>query len=439
MPTYDYLCSSCGNRFERFQSISGAPSESCPSCGGPVKRLISASGRLRISHMFNTPGLLKKFLLSAASILFLVLISFPVAHGRERKTYIDYREFARAKVEKIERIRIGPKEAPLIEVRVHLRVLNGDKKGKTYVSVYRGEDDMPKDMFYSQGNTVFIGISKMGDADEVEQISIYDVDNTAGIIILGILLVASIIFVGRLRGALSMLSLVATIILIFYVLIPLTLKGYSPLPMAVGTALFAILITIPIILGFRTKTLAAILGATSGVLLATGLALFSGWIMHLSGIVTGEMMTVFYASQIDVNLRGLALSGIVIAALGAIMDVCISIASAAEEIFRVHPDIALKEAFRSVMTVSSDMLGATVNTLMFAYVGSALPLVLLIAMRFDPGTPLMLVFNYNPVLSELVKSAIGCIGMFLSMPLTALICIELNMRKRGTPDRERAR
>lgn len=366
----------------------------------------------------------------ALPLIILVLFSSAAAHAKERKTYIDYREFARAKVEKIERIRSSEEEGSLVEVRVHLRVLGGEKEGKSYVSVYRGEDDMPKDMFYREGNTVFIGISKMDDSDDVEQISIYDVDNTPGIIILGCLLVASIIFVGRLRGALSMLSLVATIILIFYVLIPLTLKGHSPLPMAVGTSLFAIIITVPIILGFRTKALAAVLGASAGVLLATGLALFSGWIMHLSGIVTGEMMTVFYASHIDVNLRGLALSGIVIAALGAIMDVCISIASAAEEIFRVHPEISVREAFKSVLTVSSDMLGATVNTLMFAYVGSALPLVLLIAMRFDPDTPLMLVFNYNPVLSELVKSAVGCIGMFLSMPLTAIICIELNVRKR---------
>lgn len=363
------------------------------------------------------------------SALLISIIPAFTLEAKERKAYIDSREFARANVEKIERIRASRDNANLVEVRVHLKIISGSKEGQTHVSVYQGEDDMPKDMFYREGDTVFIGISQMGDADAVEHISIYDVDNSIGIIILGVLLVASIIFVGRLRGALSMLSLVATIILIFYVLIPLTLKGYTPLPMAVATSLFAIIITIPIILGFKIKTLAAILGATSGVLLATLLALFSGWIMHLSGIVTGEMMTVFYASNVYVNLRGLALSGIVIAALGAIMDICISIASATEEIFRVHPEISVKEAFKSVMTVSSDMLGATVNTLMFAYVGSALPLVLLIAMRFDPQTPLMLVFNYNPVLSELVKSAVGCIGMFLSMPLTAIICIELNKKK----------
>jgi len=144
------------------------------------------------------------------------------------------------------------------------------------------------------------------------------------------------------------------------------------------------------------------------------------------------MMTVFYASNIDIDLKGLALSGIIIAALGAIMDVCISIASATEEIFRVHPEISFSEAFKSVVTVSSDMLGATMNTLLFAYVGTSLPLVLIIALKLEPGIPFSMVLNYNPVLSELVQSAIGCIGMFLSMPATALICIELHMRSRKT-------
>ena len=72
------------------------------------------------------------------------------------------------------------------------------------------------------------------------------------------------------------------------------------------------------------------------------------------------------------------------------------------------------------------MLGATLNTLLFAYVGTSLPLVLLIALKMEPGIPITMVLNYNPVLSELVKSAVGCIGMFLSMPATAIICIRLH-------------
>jgi uncharacterized membrane protein len=367
-------------------------------------------------------------------ILCFIIISClsPALHAVEKKLYNDQRTFSRAIVERIEHVE-GDENNPYdIMVRVHLKIIDGAKKGEKNVVEFKGDDNMPKGMFYQEGDTVFVGISKFEKSKEIDYISIYDVENTKGIVILGILLLASIIAVGRLRGVLSMASLISTIFLLFYLLVPLTLKGKSPIPMAVAISLFAIVVTIPIILGFQKKTLAAIIGAASGVLIATLLALTSGWILRLTGIVTNEMMTVFYASSIDIDLKGLALSGIIISALGAIMDVCISISSATEEIFRVHPEISFSEAFKSVLTVSSDMLGATMNTLLFAYVGTSLPMVLLIALKLEPGIPFSMVLNYNPVLSELVQSAIGCIGMFLSMPATALICIELHLRSRKT-------
>jgi len=363
-----------------------------------------------------------------------MLTLFPVSlYAAKGTLYTDPRVYCRAKVESIEKVPIDASESD-IEVRIHLHVLDGEFKGQRRTAIFRGENDLPRDMFYHVGNTVFIGIAKSEDVDSVEYVSIYDVDNTAGIIVIGLLLVFTIVIIGRLRGVLSMISLVITVILIFAILIPMTLKGYPPLPIAVVISIFSIMTSTPVILGLRKKAFAAIIGASIGIVLATALALLSGVLMHLSGIVTDEMITVFYASGVNIDLRGLALSAMVIAATGAIIDVCISIASATEEIFTVHPYISMGAAFRSVFTVSSDILGATVNTLLFAYVGSALPMVLLISMRLEPDMPFWMVFNYNPVLSELVKSAIGCIAMFLSMPLTALVCIRLHGRgKPGQP------
>lgn len=366
------------------------------------------------------------------SIIVLITVFFTgTVFAVEKKIYHDARIFARAKITKIERVVMDENNPDDVEVRIHLKILDSIKKGETPVVSFRGDDNMPRDMFYKEGDTVYIGISKSTGEEGVEYILIYDVDNSMGIIFFGVLLLLSILFVGRARGILSLLALIATVFLIFYILIPMTLKGNSPLPIATGICIIAIIVTIPIILGFQKKTIAAIAGASSGVVLATLLALLSGWIMRLTGIVTNEMMTVFYASVIDIDLRGLALSSIIIAALGAIMDVCISIASATEEIFRVNPDLSFSEAFRSILTVSSDMLGATLNTLLFAYVGSSLPLVLLIALKMEPGIPFTMVLNYNPVLSELIKSAVGCIGMFLSMPVTAMICIKLHGRNQS--------
>jgi len=185
------------------------------------------------------------------------------------------------------------------------------------------------------------------------------------------------------------------------------------------------MITLPIIAGLRLKTLAAIIGASTGIIISSLLAVFFGWLMHLSGIVTNDMLTVFYAADIEIDLQSIVLSGMIIAALGAIMDVCISVSSSTSEIFNANPDIASKDAFKSVMNIGTDILGSMVNTLVLAYAGSSLSLILFIALRLDPGMPFWMIFNYNPVLSELVKSAVGSIGMFLCVPITALISVRL--------------
>jgi len=348
----------------------------------------------------------------------------------EKNIYNEQRTFARASVVKIEHVSEDENNTYDVMVRIHLKILDGVKKGESHVVEFKGDDNMPKGMFYQEGDIVFVGISKFQHSGEVDYIIMYDVENTKGLMIIGILLMISVIAIGRLRGFLSIGSLIATIFLLFYLLVPLTLKGKSPIPMAVVISLISIVITVPIIMGFQKKTVAAIIGSASGVIIATLLALFSGWMLRITGLVTDQMMTVFYASNIDIDLRGLALSGIIISALGAIMDVCICIASVTEEIFHVHPEITFVEAFKSIVTVSSDMLGGTMNTLLFAYVGSSLPLVLLIALKMEPGIPFTMVLNYNGVLSDLVQSAVGCIGMCLSMPATALICIELHMKSR---------
>lgn len=378
---------------------------------------------------------MKKLKITAITLALALLYSGTL-FAVEKKLFNEQRSFARAEVSNIERIEGDVNNPYDVLVRIHLKILDGEKKGCTPVVEFKGEDNMPKDMFYKPGDVVFIGIAKAEGDSEQEYVLMYDVDNTKGITVFAVILVLAIVLVGRFRSILSMLSLVTTVFLLFYVLIPMTLKGNSPLPMAVVISLVAIALTIPIILGFQKKTLAAICGASSGVIIASLLALLAGWVFRLTGIVTNEMMTVFYASSNDIDLRGLVMSSIVISALGAIMDVCISIASATEEIFKVDPEIPFGKAFKSILTVSSDMLGATVNTLMFAYVGGALPLVLMISMKFDPSMPVMMIFNNAPVLSDLVSSAVGCIGMFLSMPATAIICIKLHHggRGKGLPD-----
>jgi len=363
-------------------------------------------------------------------IFFIVLLLSMAIPAFAKVSYDDERIFTRAKITKIEKHRIaGDDNYPLFETKIHLTILDGNLKGQTKIATFRGEHDLPKDMFYKEGNIVFIGISITGQEHTTEYISLYDIDNTAMIITLTVLLILSVIIIGKTKGFFSLLALIATILLVFFVLIPLTLKGYPPLILAIVISIISTVITLPIIAGFQKKTLAAILGASFGIIIASILAYIVGNIMHLSGFVTNEMLTVFYVADINIDLRGLALASIIIAALGAVMDVCISIASATAEIYNANPDLSHKDAFKSVLNIGTDILGSMVNTLILAYVGSSLSLILLISMRIQPGMPVWMIFNYNPILSEIVKSIIGSIGMFICIPITAYISVHLYGKK----------
>jgi len=340
--------------------------------------------------------------------------------------YTDDRAYARAEITSIKTENVkNTSGLKLTKTFIHLRILDGEYKDQKKVALFGGENDLPMEMRYKTGNIVFVGICKSVARDSTEYISIYDIDNTKSIIFLVLLMVFAIILVGKWKGLASLAALIITILLLFFVLIPLTLKGYPPLPIAVAISIISILITLPIIAGFHLKTLAAVLGASGGIIFASLLAVMCGWIMHLSGIVTNDMLTIFYASDVNIDLRGLVLSGMIISALGAVMDVCISISSSTAEIYNANPGISDKKAFSSVLNIGTDILGSMVNTLILAYVGSSLSMILWIALRMQPGMPVWMIFNYNPVLNEIVKSVVGSIGMFLSIPATAFISVKL--------------
>jgi len=371
---------------------------------------------------------MKTFKITAT--FFILFFTLPIFGQTRAKNYLDDRIYAKAKIIRIEKKMLPAKKLLKIgQTLIHLKILTGELKGEERVALFSGESDLPEEMHYKVGNKVFVGISPTAEVNSTEYISIYDIDNTVPITILIILMIISIIAVGRLKGVASLVALTITVLLLFFVLIPLTLKGYPPLPIAVIISIISIAITLPLIAGFKTKTLAAILGAASGIIFSSILAIISGWMLHLSGMLTNEMLSVFYVAENNINLKGLVLAGMIISALGAIMDICISIASSTAEIYNANSEISQRDAFKSVLNIGTDILGSMVNTLILAYVGSSLSLILLISIKFQPGMPFQMVLNYNPVLNEITKSIIGSIGMFISIPLTALISVKLYSKK----------
>ena len=177
--------------------------------------------------------------------------------------------------------------------------------------------------------------------------------------------------------------------------------------------------TIFVVSGRNRKTITAILGTVGGVLSAALIALLIGQWAKLTGLGNEEAQLLAYVPQFrQLDYKGLLFAGIIIGALGAVMDVAMSIASSMSEIEQIHPKISNKELFKSGMNVGRDIMGSMSNTLILAYVGSSIQ-VLLLFYSFNVST--YAIINMDHMASEIIRAMAGSIGLVLAIPITALI------------------
>jgi uncharacterized membrane protein len=228
------------------------------------------------------------------------------------------------------------------------------------------------------------------------------------------LFVAAVLVLGRLRGALSLLGLAASLALVLVFVVPSILDGNSPLAVAVTGSLAIALVTIPLAHGGGAKSLAALLGTAASLLLTAALAVLFTELTHLTGLSSEEAIFL-QLGQADLSLEGLLLAGMVIGALGVLDDVTISQASTVLALRRANPALGFRELFGRALHVGRDHVSATVNTLVLAYVGAGLPALLLFSAA-DLGVSE--VANFEIVAKEIVATLVGSIGLICAVPIT---------------------
>jgi len=178
------------------------------------------------------------------------------------------------------------------------------------------------------------------------------------------------------------------------------------------------LIVFRIVGGKTVKSLAAAIGTLLGVTIAGLLAWIVGNMMHMSGMSSEESRILLYSMDMKIDFQGLLFASILIGALGAIMDVGMSIASAIDEVRKVHPEANLKNLFQAGMNVGRDVMGTMSNTLILAYTGSALPLLLLLIAN---NISLAKIINSEMIAVEILRALAGSIGLVLCIPITAIV------------------
>ncbi|MGI6366601.1 MAG: YibE/F family protein [Bacillota bacterium] len=227
----------------------------------------------------------------------------------------------------------------------------------------------------------------------------------------------TVVLIARTKGVKAVLTLVLMAFVILRWLLPLILQGHNPLLLTVLFTSLITLFTSVIISGINTKTAAAILGTIGGVL-AAGLV---AWIFGSAAQITGisEEAQMLYYADLDANIdvRGLLFSGIIIGALGAVMDVAMSISSAIAEVKLANPLLTFKGLFKAGYNVGKDVMGTMVNTLILAYAGGSLPLLLLFMAN---NLEYMSIINMDLVATEVIRSLAGSFGLLIAVPLTAV-------------------
>lgn len=238
------------------------------------------------------------------------------------------------------------------------------------------------------------------------------------------------------NGVKAMLALFFTLIIIFGLMARMLLSGWAPIPLTIVAALVIAIVNLLIIAGRTRKGLVAIIGTFSGVVLAGLFGWLAAILLKLTGY-TGHESTYLQLLNAELDLRGLLVSGIIIGALGAVMDVSISIASSLLEISQANPGYDRIRLFESGMNIGRDIIGSMVNTLILAYTGASLTLILLFALQKE-DFPLIKIMNMEFICAEIVRSLAGLFGMVLAIPVTAIVAAYIYTKNPGVASADKA-
>lgn len=300
---------------------------------------------------------------------------------------------------------------------VRVRFLNGPDKNKEENIEYYYDEALNIKLNLNPGSKVLVSQNKTASGSALY--SIVDNYRINYLIYLGIAFSLILIIIGGLKGIRTLISILLTVIILFFVAIPLIIKGYNSIAIAIISSIVILVLNTIIACGYNKKAISTIIGTSSGVIIAGAIAYYIGKEVNLRGISMDESQMLFALKDIiKFSPEGILFTGIIWGTLGAVMDVGMSISSSINEIKIANPDYRFKDLFKSGIVIGRDIMSTMSNTLILAYFGSSLPLILLILISNEN---IMKVVNMDFIATEIVRSLAGSIGLILTIPITAFI------------------
>ena len=360
-----------------------------------------------------------------------------------RETNGTYDHLVKAKVDKIVDIYYPAEEerkSYTVCITFSATILKGDDKGKT-VEVQQYQNDYTENYTrrIKEGQVVWIVQEDAGGGNPTYYFAGDSLSyaHWGGIILLASVLVVLLLIISKSKGILTILSLGLTVLVIVFVLLPSILQGKNIYLLTIICALYVIIVTFILVVGINKKFLCASLGCLFGLTLSGLLALLTLRIINATGYYVQEdvedvvmLFQTYYNQDIIINLKGLVFASTIIGALGAVMDVSLSLSSALKEVYDNSKETSLASTIKSGFIIGKDMIGTMVNTLVLAYVAADLTFILYLMGHRSNG----FILQSEYIAVAIAQALVGSIAMVLTIPLTSIVCAIIYNKKNNQKD-----
>ena len=294
-------------------------------------------------------------------------------------------------------------------------ILTGEHRGESYASYNYLNSALDKDKLFAPGETAWAMLQEGKSGLTITLIDHYRTSIELSAV--GVLALALILF-GGVVGCGAMVSLVASAVIVWKLLIPLLLKGINPMFAAFVTVIALTVLIDLLVAGFTRRCLVAILGSLAGTLVTCCVAILLTHLLKLDGGDLPYVVPLLAQSSMGVDTRSLYIGMVFLANSGALMDLSMDVSVSMEEIHSHRPDLSRAALMKSGLTVGRSVLGTMTTTLMLAYSGNYLSMLIYFV---GQGTPIGDIVNLKYVSSQLLNTLVGSFGLVVAAPLTALI------------------
>ena len=309
------------------------------------------------------------------------------------------------------------------EQRCTVTFLNGLFEGETVTAVNLLQGSLEQDKLFSVGDTAQVVISY--DGENISRVTMTDHFRLPGELILaGLFVLFLVLFAGR-TGVRAILSFVLTVLAIWKLLVPMYLNGYNPIWVGLTINVLLTTLIIALVYGFDRRCASAVSGSFLGILVTCVLGVVFTDLFNIHGAVMSYSESLLYAGFQHLNLTQIFMASIFLGSSGAVMDLSVDITSAVYEVVEKKPDIRPWDAVKSGMNVGRAAMGTMTTTLLLAYSGGYIALLMVFMAQ---GTPTEHIFNYKYVAAEIIHTVIGSFGLVSVAPFTSL-CAGLLLTK----------